>query len=166
MARLPTGDAGDRAGFDEVQVGPASSHLSGRCPDAGWKDVLLKAGLRPTRRRLILSELLFARGAQHVTAEMLFAEARETGFPISSSTVYNTLNQFTQAGLLRRICLDGSRSLYDTNTSPHPHYYLHGEDILLDIPDADLLLVNVPEPLPDHEVSCVDLIIHLSRKRS
>ncbi|WP_246738321.1 Fur family transcriptional regulator [Bradyrhizobium sp. CCBAU 051011] len=166
MARLPTSDAEDRASLEEVQVEPASVQLSGQSPAVGgWKNVLLKAGLRP-RQRLMLSELLFARGARHVSAEMLFAEARETGFPVPWSTVYNTLNKFTQAGLLRRFCLDGSRALYDTNTTPHPHYYLHGEDTLLDVPNADLLLVNVPEPLRGHEVSCGDLIIHLRRKRS
>ncbi|OCK53873.1 hypothetical protein LMTR3_21950 [Bradyrhizobium sp. LMTR 3] len=166
LARLPTRDAGDHASLDELQVEQASVQLSGQYPAAGWNNVLLKAGVRPTRQRLILSELLFARGARHVSAEMLFAEAHETGFPLPWSTVYNTLNQFTQAGLLRRFCLDGSRALYDTNTTPHPHYYLHGEDTLLDVPDGDLLLVNVPEPLRGHEVSCVDLIIHLRRKRS
>ncbi|WP_376712052.1 Fur family transcriptional regulator [Bradyrhizobium hereditatis] len=149
-----------------MQLEPASVQLSGQCAAVGGlKNVLLKAGVRPTRQRLILSELLFASGARHVSAEMLFAEARETGFSVPWSTVYNTLNQFTQAGLLRRFCLDGSRALYDTNTTPHPHYYLHSEDMLLDVPNADPLLVKLPEPLPGHEVSCVDLIIHLSRKR-
>ncbi|WP_084030803.1 Fur family transcriptional regulator [Bradyrhizobium paxllaeri] len=167
LARLPTSNAGDRANLDDVQVEPASVQLSGQSPAVGgWKNVLLKAGLRPTRQRLMLNELLFARGARHVSAEMRFAEARETGFPVPWSTVYNTLNQFTQAGLLRRFCLDRSRALYDTITTPHPHYYLHGEHTLLDVPNADLLLVKVPEPLPGHEVSCGGLIIHLRRKRS
>lgn len=148
LARLPTDDRADRAGFDEVQVDTTCAQFSRQCPDAGWKDMLLKAGLRPTRRRVILSELLFARGERHVTAEMLFAEARETGFPVSQSTVYKTLNQFTRAGLSGRIRVDGSRSFFDTNTTPHPHYYLGGDDILLNGPDANPLLVNVPVPLP------------------
>ncbi|WP_225707852.1 iron response transcriptional regulator IrrA [Bradyrhizobium cenepequi] len=149
-----------------MQLDAADPHFGGQCPDAGCKNLLLKAGLRPTRQRVMLSELLVVRGERHVTAEMLFSEARHAGFPVSQTTVYKILNRFTQAGLLRRVAPYGSRSFFDTNTTPHPHYYLQREDILLDIPEADLLLVNVPEPLPGHDVSRVDLIIHLSRKPS
>ena len=128
--------------------------------------LLIRAGMRLTRQRVILSELLFANGDRHVTAEALHAEALAADAQISLATVYNTLNQFTQAGLLRRIGPDGSRSFFDTNTSPHPHYYLQGEDILLDVPEADLAVANMPQPLPGHEVSRLDVIIHLRRKRS
>ena len=124
---------------------------------------LRDAGLRPTRQRMLLSELLFGRGDRHVTAEMLFAEATEANIQLSLATVYNTLNQFTQAGLLRRIGLDGSRSFFDTNTTVHPHFYLLGEDILIDVPET-LVLAQAPEPLPGHEISRLDIIIHIRRK--
>ncbi|WP_083519143.1 Fur family transcriptional regulator Irr [Bradyrhizobium jicamae] len=166
LASRPVDNRAGPAGFDEIQVDAAEADFGGLGPEAGCEDLLLKAGLRPTRQRVILSELLFAKGTRHVTAEMLFTEACDAGFPVSQSTAYNTLNQFMQAGLLRRIALDGLRSFFDTNTTPHPHYYLHGEDILLDIPEADLLLANAPEALPGHEVSRIDLIIHLRRKPS
>ena len=124
---------------------------------------LRNAGLRPTRQRVLLGELLFGRGDRHVTAEMLFAEAAEANIQLSLATVYNTLNQFTQAGLLRRIGPDGSRSFFDTNTTVHPHFYLHGEDVLIDVPET-LLLEQMPEPLPGHEISRLDIIIHIRRK--
>ncbi|HTO59790.1 MAG TPA: Fur family transcriptional regulator [Bradyrhizobium sp.] len=121
--------------------------------------------MRPTRQRLILSELLFANGDRHVTAEVLYAEALAADVYMSRATVYNTLNQFTQAGLLRRIGPEGSRtSFFDTNTTVHPHYYVHGEGILFDVPETDLAFEKIPEPLPGHEVSRVDVIIHLRRK--
>ncbi|MBJ7403771.1 MAG: transcriptional repressor [Bradyrhizobium sp.] len=123
------------------------------------------AGLRPTRQRILLGELLYGRGDRHVTAEMLFAEAADANIQLSLATVYNTLNQFTQAGLLRRIGLDGSRSFFDTNTTVHPHFYLHGEDVLIDVPET-LALAQVPEPLPGHEISRLDIIIHIRRKAS
>jgi len=112
---------------------------------------------------VLLGELLFGRGDRHVTAEMLFAEAAEANIQLSLATVYNTLNQFTQAGLLRRIGPDGSRSFFDTNTTVHPHFYLHGEDVLVDVPET-LLLEQMPEPLPGHEISRLDIIIHIRRK--
>jgi Fur family iron response transcriptional regulator len=124
---------------------------------------LRDAGLRPTRQRVMLGELLFARGDRHVTAEMLFGEAVEANIHLSLATVYNTLNQFTQAGLLRRIGADGSKSFFDTNTSVHPHFYLVGEDILIDVPET-LMLEHMPEALPGHEISRLDIIIHIRRK--
>lgn len=88
---------------------------------------------------------------------------QQTDIRVSQATVYNTLNLFTKVGLLRRIGLDGSRSFFDTKTTPHPHYYVHDEDVLLDIPESDFLLGNVPDALPGHEICCIDLIIHLHR---
>ncbi|MBR0781009.1 transcriptional repressor [Bradyrhizobium iriomotense] len=126
---------------------------------------LRDAGLRPTRQRVLLADLLFGQGQghRHVTAEMLFAESVEANIQLSLATVYNTLNQFTQAGLLRRIGPDGSRSFFDTNTTVHPHFYLHGEDWLIDVPET-LVLEQMPEPLPGHEISRLDIIIHIRRK--
>jgi Fur family transcriptional regulator, iron response regulator len=137
------------------------------CPvdcESGCCERLRRAGLRPTRRRVMLSELLFANGDRHVTAEMLFSEARAAGLYISLATVYNTLNQFTCAGLLRRIGPDGSRSFFDTNTTAHPHFYLDDEGILIDVPKGGIALESMPEVLPGHELSRVDVIIHLRRK--
>jgi len=125
---------------------------------------LRRAGLRPTRQRVMLGDLLFADGDRHVTAEMLFLEARDAGIAVSQATVYNTLNQFTEAGLLRRIGPDGSRSFFDTNTTVHPHFYLDDEGILIDVPEGGIALENVPEALPGHELARVDVIIHLRRK--
>ena len=125
--------------------------------------LLRGAGLRPTRQRVMLGELLFGKGDRHVTAETLFAEAVEANTHLSLATVYNTLNQFTQAGLLRRIGADGSKSFFDTNTSVHPHFYLVGEDILIDVPEA-LVLEQMPNALPGHEISRLDIIIHIRRK--
>jgi Fur family iron response transcriptional regulator len=124
---------------------------------------LRDAGLRPTRQRVMLAELLFAKGDRHVTAEMLFSEAAEANVQLSLATVYNTLNQFTQAGLLRRIGPDGSKSFFDTNNSVHPHFYLLGEDMLIDVPET-LVLERMPDALPGHEISRLDIIIHIRRK--
>ena len=124
---------------------------------------LRDAGLRPTRQRVLLAELLFGQEHRHVTAETLFAESVEANVQLSLATVYNTLNQFTQAVLLRLIGPDGSRSFVDTNTTVHPHFYLHGEDRLIDVPET-LVLEQMPEPLPGHEISRLDIIIHIRRK--
>lgn len=153
-----------RADLDAALPDPIGADFAASDIGRNLMHLLIDAGLRPTRQRIVLSGLLFAGTNRHVTAEMLYSEACDAGVSLAQATVYNTLNRFTQAGLLRRIGLDGSRSFFDTNTTPHPHYYLHGEGVLLDIPEADLLLERFPEVLPGHEVSRVDLIIHLRRK--
>lgn len=137
-------------------------------PDAGVQhclQLLGNAGLRPTRQRLALGRLLFLAGHRHVTAESLYEEAMAASAHLSLATVYNTLNQFTEAGLLRRIAADGIQSFFDTDTSVHPHFYLEGEDVLVDVADG-LTFTRVPEALPGHEIARLEIIIHLRRKRT
>lgn len=126
--------------------------------------LLREAGLRPTRQRLALGQLLFLNGHRHVSAETLFDEAAAANMRLSLATVYNTLNQFTEAGLLRRISADGSKSFFDTDTSVHPHFYLEGEDLLVDI-SQDLAFRQMPQALPGHEISRLDVIVHIRRKK-
>ncbi|HUN13229.1 MAG TPA: Fur family transcriptional regulator, partial [Rhabdaerophilum sp.] len=121
-------------------------------------------GLRPTRQRVALGWLLFGRGDRHLSAETLFDEAQRARVPVSLATIYNTLNQFTQVGLLREIAIDGSRTYFDTNISDHHHFYLEGGEGLVDIPAHDISVANLP-PIPDGmEVSRVEVVIRL-RKR-
>jgi Fur family iron response transcriptional regulator len=123
---------------------------------------LKQAGLRPTRQRLALAELLFCRGDRHVSAEQLHGEAAEARVNVSVATVYNTLNQFTGAGLLREVAIEGHRSYFDTNTSNHYHYYLEGEGRLIDIPSEDLRLVGLPDVPQGTRISRVDVIVRLA----
>ncbi|MDA9432675.1 Fur family transcriptional regulator Irr [Bradyrhizobium sp. CCBAU 51627] len=146
-------------GEDAVAPGLLSDDATKHC-----LQMLVDAGLRPTRQRLALGKLLFLRGHRHVTAESLYDEAVAANAYLSLATVYNTLNQFTEAGLLRRIAADGIKSFFDTDTSVHPHFYLEGEDVLVDVA-AGLAFSKVPDALPGHEIARLDVIIHLRRKR-
>jgi len=128
-------------------------------------DVLRQAGMRPTRQRLMLGGFLFAKGGRHVTADMIYTEAAAANMPISRATVYNTLNQFTEAGLLRQIGIDGSKSFFDTNPGAHHHFFVDHEDRLLDVPAPGVEIEHLPEPLPGYEIARVDVILHLRRKQ-
>jgi len=123
---------------------------------------LVAAGLRPTRQRVALAELLFSKGDRHVTAEKLFDEATTAQMPVSLATVYNTLHQFTAAGLLREIAVDGARVYFDTNTSEHHHFLLEDGEELLDISGA-VAVANVPAPPPGLKVARVDVVVRLRR---
>ena len=102
--------------------------------------MLRDVGLRPTRQRMALGWLLFGKGDRHVTAEMLYEEATKAKVPVSLATVYNTLHQFTDVGLLRQVAVDGSKTYFDTNDSQHHHFFVEGDNALLDIPDADVVV--------------------------
>ena len=122
------------------------------------------AGLRPTRQRVALAELLFAKGDRHLTAEQLHEEALTAGVPVSLATVYNTLHQFTHAGLLRILAIEGSKTYFDTNTSDHHHFFIEGENSVFDIADAPVRVVNLPEPPAGMEIVNVDIVVRLRRK--
>lgn len=152
---------------DACEIAPLSAGAPGRVDDRASRceRLLRDAGLRPTRQRLVLGELLFLNGHRHVTAETLYDEAIASDARLSLATVYNTLNQFTEAGLLRRIAADGTKSFFDTDTTVHPHFYLEGEDVLVDI-SQDLVFEKFPEALPGHEIARLDVIVHIRKKRS
>jgi Fur family iron response transcriptional regulator len=136
-----------------------------RAKDA-CSDLLCQAGLRPTRQRRMLAEFLFSNGGRHVTADMLYIEAVEANMRISRATVYNTLNQLTDAGLLRQIGIDGSKSFFDTNPTGHHHFFVDQEDRLLDVPEPGVQIDTLPQPLPGYEISGVDVVVHLRRKQA
>jgi Fur family iron response transcriptional regulator len=134
------------------------------CPWHDVKEMLREVGLRPTRQRMALGWILFAKGDRHLTAEMLYEEATRAKVPVSLATVYNTLHQFTDVGLLRQVAVDGSKSYFDTNASDHHHFFVEGEDSLVDIPDTEVVLGRAPEAPEGYEVARVDVIVRLKRK--
>ncbi len=119
------------------------------------------AGLRPTRQRLALGALLFGAGDRHVTAEELHLEAVNAGERVSLATVYNTLHQFRQAGLLRELAVDGTRIYFDTNTSNHNHYFVESAGELVDIPAGSIRVDGLPEPPPGMRIAHVDVVVRL-----
>ncbi len=139
------------------------SGLTG-CPWRDVKSMLRDVGLRRTRQRMALGWILFGKGDRHVTAEMLYEEATKAKVPVSLATVYNTLHQFTDVGLLRQVAVDGSKTYFDTNVSQHHHFFVEGENDLLDIPDADVVVGRTPIPPEGYEVSRVDVVVRLRRK--
>ena len=122
------------------------------------------AGLRPTRQRVAIAALLLDGRHRHVSADSLIEEITTAGLQVSIGTVYNTLNQFTDAGLLRRVVVHNEYSLFDTNTDHHHHFYEASSDQLVDIPSDDVVLAKLPQAPVGHEIKAVDVIIHIQRK--
>jgi Fur family iron response transcriptional regulator len=125
---------------------------------------LSRGGLRPTRQRLTLATLLVGDGRnRHVTAESLFEATRRTGERVSLATVYNTLKAFCDAGLMREITVDGTKSYFDTCTEDHPHFYWEDSQSLSDAPSSELEISRLPRAPEGAEVASVDVVIRLRR---
>src|SRR5256886_14678695 len=146
-----------------IQLDIKRAELNG-CPWHDVKSMLRDVGLRPTRQRMSLGWILFAKGDRHITAEMLYEEATSAKVPVSLATVYNTLNQFTEVGLLRQVAVDGSKTYFDTNVSQHHHFFVEGENALLDIADSDVIVGKTPTPPEGYEIVRMDVVVRLRRK--
>ncbi|MYG51274.1 MAG: transcriptional repressor [Rhodospirillaceae bacterium] len=130
-------------------------------PFAPMLERLRDAGLRPTRQRLALARLLFGGGNRHVTAEQLHAEARREEIPVSLATIYNTLNQFRKAGLLREVVVDSGRSWFDTNLEDHHHFFHEATGALTDFEAEGLAVEGVPRAPTGTEIDRVEVIVRL-----
>jgi Fur family transcriptional regulator, iron response regulator len=149
---------------EQIREPAQRAELTG-CPWHDVKAMLRSVGLRPTRQRMALGWILFGKGDRHLTAEMLYEEAAKAKVPVSLATVYNTLHQFTEVGLLRQVAVDGSKSYFDTNASEHHHFFVEGESHLFDIPGADVIVGKAPAAPEGYEVARIDVVVRLRRKR-
>ncbi|TAJ88852.1 iron response transcriptional regulator IrrA [Reyranella sp.] len=124
---------------------------------------LRAAGLRPTRQRVALARVLFEAGHRHVTAESLHAEVKASRMSVSLATVYNALNQFRDAGLLREVVVAPGRSYFDTNTGHHHHFYIEPDGELHDFPSEKVTIAGLPTPPKGTRLSRVDVIVRVRR---
>jgi Fur family iron response transcriptional regulator len=134
------------------------------CPWHDVKAMLRQVGLRPTRQRMALGWILFGKGDRHLTAEMLYEEATRAKVPVSLATVYNTLHQFTDVGLLRQLPVDGSKAFFDTNASEHHHFFVENDSELLDIPGTEIVVGKMPTTPKGYEIARIDVVVRLRRK--
>lgn len=141
-----------------------TTHMALETASTNVTDMLRGAGLRPTRQRVSLAELLYSKGARHVSAELLHEEAVGANVPVSLATVYNTLHQFTEAGLLREVAIEGNKTYFDTNVSDHHHFFIEGENRVIDIPGEGIGIARLPEIPADMEVVHVDVVVRLRKK--
>ena len=119
-----------------------------------------QSGIRPTKQRRILAKIIFDKGKRHISAENLFDEVKKEDRKISMATIYNTLKQFTNIGLIREIVVDQNKSIYCNNNQSHYHLYIEDEGKIVDIPtkNIDLNIPSIPACLQLHNI---DVIVRL-----
>lgn len=141
-------------------VSPSRPDAAPEC-SAAW---LARAGLRPTRQRRALADLLLAGGNRHLTAETLHGEAAQADAGVSLATVYNTLKAFTSVGLLREIVIEPGRVYYDTRSDDHPHFYYEDDGTIADAPAGSVDIAALPDAPEGTEIASVDIVLRLRRK--
>ncbi len=132
--------------------------------ETGVVHLLRDHDLRPTRQRVALAELLFSKGHRHISAEALHEEAEHQSIKVSLATIYNTLHQFTNAGLLRAVPVDGSKTYFDTNVDNHHHFFVEDDQKVIDIPAQSFTVGMLPEPPEGMEITRVEVVVRVRRK--
>jgi Fur family iron response transcriptional regulator len=151
--------------LDGVVTIPNREPISAGCPRCEIEEILQSAGLRLTRQRLVLGALLFGKGPRHLTAEMLYEEAIQANASLSLATVYNTLNQLTDVGLLRQVRVGGAKAYFDTNVTSHHHFYIESSHVLVDVSHSEIVLRDLQDLPEGYEISRVDIVVRLKKKR-
>jgi Fur family iron response transcriptional regulator len=134
------------------------------CAGLPSRALLEKYGLRATRQRMGLAKLLFSRGNRHVTADTLAAEASAAKIFASLATVYNVLNLFAQVGLVRGLAIEGTKTIFDTNTTDHGHFFFEETGDIEDIACEGMQLAAGIEPPEGYEVVRIDVVVRLRKK--
>lgn len=129
------------------------------------KVILEMAGLRITRQRMALGDLLFTGEHHHINADELHRKAVDANQNLSLATVYNTLHQFSKAGLLREVSVDAGSSYFDTDTSNHHHFFIEDDKQVVDIPPETFTIDGFPEPPEGTEITHIDVVVRVRRKR-
>jgi Fur family transcriptional regulator, iron response regulator len=133
--------------------------------DMQIRPLLERYGLRATRQRLGLAKLLFSKGDRHITADVLAAEAHGARIFASLATVYNVLNLFAEVGLVRGFTVEGAKTVFDTNTTDHCHFYFEDSGEIQDIIAKADKFADQFTPPEGYEIAKVDVVVRLQRKQ-
>ena len=127
-------------------------------------DKLRKSGLRPTRQRLKICEVLFDRDTTfHFTINDLTKIISEKlNEKISLATVYNTVHAFKNKGYLKEISINSDKSYFDTNTSVHHHFFDEDTNRLIDCDENDLDEIKIKKNITGKKISSVEVLIKVA----
>ena len=132
--------------------------------DSNFIDKLREIGLRPTKQRVKICELLFSREKTfHFTINDLAKKiSDEMNEKISLATVYNTVHAFQKKGHLKEIAINSDKTYYDTNTSVHHHFYDEDTHELIDCNQNDIDTVNVKNNITGKKINSVEILIKVA----
>ena len=129
--------------------------------NSNYIDKLRTSGLRPTKQRIKICEILFnSEKTFHFTINDLVKKiSKNTNDKISLATVYNTVHAFKKKGYLKEIPINSDQSYFDTNTSHHHHFYDENQKDLIDLDDADVEPVKINAKIPGKKIKSVEVLV-------
>ena len=127
-------------------------------------DKLRDAGLRPTKQRVKICEILFNREKTfHFTINDLAKKISEDfNEKISLATVYNTVHAFQKEGYLKEIAINSDKSYFDTNTTAHHHFYDEDTHELIDCDQSNIDSINVKNNITGKKINSVEVLIKVA----
>ena len=130
---------------------------------SGLQSIFEKHGIMPTPQRVEIASILLEQ-PQHLSAEHIIDKLKAAGSAVSKATVYNTLNLFSERGLVREVMVDPVRKFYDSTTHPHHHFYNVDSGELSDIPDDRVCFDELPELPTGTERESIEVLIRVRHK--
>ena len=127
-------------------------------------ETLRRHGVSPTAQRIEVAEVLLGR-PQHLSADQILDKLKVTGSRVSKATVYNSLNLFSEKGLVREINVDPTRKFYDSTTHAHHHFYHVDTGELVDIANDRVSIPDLPSLPPGTEKESVEVLIRIRNKQ-
>ena len=127
-------------------------------------DKLRSTGLRPTKQRLKICEVLFNRDKTfHFTIQDLATQiSKQLNEKISLATVYNTVHAFKDKGYLKEISINSDKSYFDTNISNHHHFFDEDTNELIDCNDDAIEKVNIKKNLTGKKINSVEVLVKVA----
>jgi len=122
---------------------------------------LKKSSLKVTPQRKKIIKILFCKGNAHFTVEEVYEKVKKNRLKISLATIYNTLNQFTEYGILKIVKAPKEKLFFDTNVTPHHHFFCKTSGELSDIELTDIKIKKIPKPPNGKKISSVDIFVNI-----
>lgn len=126
-------------------------------------ELLQGHGIIPTHQRVEIA-LLMLEGNQHLSADQVLARVNQGGTAVSKATVYNTLGLFADRGIIRQVIVDPTKVFYDSNATPHYHFYNVDEGTLIDFDANDLPISTTPLPPAGTIAESIEVIVRIRNK--
>ena len=125
---------------------------------------LRNSGLRPTKQRIKICEVLFNRDKTfHFTIYDLAKNISENfNVRISLATIYNTVHAFKDKGYLKEITISSDKSYFDTNITKHHHFYDEDTNLLIDCNDNEIGKVNIKNNITGKKISSVEVLVRVA----
>ena len=128
-----------------------------------YLEKLRNSGLRPTKQRLQICEVLFNTNKTfHFTINDLSEKIKnQTSKKISLATLYNTVHAFEKKGYLKQIPINSSQTYFDTNVTDHHHFYDLKEEKLIDLNNSDVGPINIHKKINGKKIKSVEVLVKL-----